>query len=471
MDVTPTLFMPGAGLLCLGSQFLLAFGVLIAMFLGMFRLPSGKFPRWIPIAVLLGAMAVAAALSLTLPPPVIMVPMLPPLIRVDGMGQAWQFLFCGGGLFLALSMKIEDEIPAALLLGSVLGMFFLAGASHLFMLFIGLEFMSLPAYLLVSRGSRRRPAAQEAAIKYFFAGGLAGALFLMGMALYYASARTLALSAVPASAAPLASAGLVLMGAASLFKIGAVPFHFWLPDVYEASAPELAGFLSTAMKAAACLLLMRLVALSPRGALALSLPLLGAATMLFGSFLALRQWRLQRLLAYSSISHAGSLILGVGAWAAQGASRERAAVVFFYLAAYLLMNNGAFLFLKASGLSTRGELRGYALRQPALAALFAVLLLALAGIPPTAGFLAKFFIFWEAIKAGLYVPVVLAGLASLVSLGYYLGLIRDMYLEESSGVPLPAAGSPYLVWICAVPVAVLGLAPWLVSAISRVLAL
>ena len=464
--MTATVLLPG--IISLGPQMILGSGVVLAMFFGMLRL-AAKFPRWLPIAILLSAAAMAASLAATLTPPAVTIAALPPLIRINGMSQAWQFLFFGGALFLACSMEMDDEIAVVLLLGSVLGMTLLACADHLFMLFIGLEFMSLPVYLLVARGWGRRPKAREAAVKYFFAGGLAGALFLMGMALFYAETKTLALSGV--SGVPLAEAGIALMGVSALFKIGAVPMHFWLPDVYEASAPELAGFLSTAMKSAGFLLLMRLVALSPHGPLALWLPAIGALTMLFGSFLALRQWCLQRLLAYSSISHAGYLILGVGAWAAQGAKPAAAAPVFFYLAAYLLMSNGAFLFLKVSGISTRGELSGYARCQPVLAALFAALLLALGGIPPTAGFLAKLFIFWEAIKAGLYVPAAAGALAALVALGYYLGLIRAMYLDDPTGAAPAVLNRGALVYLCAIPAAVLGVFPWLLSAISRVLAL
>ncbi len=414
----------------------------------------------------LGALC-AFALALTTVPAV----EAPGLIRVDGLSIGWQLLIFLAAVPFALLLRGEDEVPTALMLGSLLGMGLLASAGNLLMLFIGLEFMSLPAYLLVARGARRAPA-REAAMKYFFAGGTGGSLFLFGLALYYAAGRTLAFSA---STGPMAEAGLALMGVGALFKVGAFPFHFWLPDVYESADPELAGFLSTSMKAAAVLLLMRVAALSPHSGFVRCLPWVGGVTALFGALLALRQQRLQRLLAYSSISHAGNVILGVGAWAALGAVPGEASSIYYYLAAYLFMSNGAFLFLRQTGLRERCEVTGLSRRDAPGALLFAVLLLALGGIPPTAGFLAKLLIFWEAIKAAAYGPVILAGAAALASLGYYLGLVRQMYLDE----PLPAqAAAParpgdrfgsIILAACAAPAAVLGLAPWLIGVFSRLL--
>ena len=329
--------------------------------------------------------------------------------------------------------------------------------------------MSLPAYLLVSRGGKGA-VCLEAGLKYFFAGGAAGALFLMGLVLYYAGTKSLGLAG--ASGMP-GEAGVLLMGVAALFKLGAVPLHFWLPDVYEAAEPELAAFFSTSLKSAAALLLLRVTALAPTSAFAASLPAVGAVTMLAGSLMALRQQNLQRLLAYSSIAHAGNIILGVGAWAALGAEPSAASSVLFYLLAYLFMSNGVFAFVKVSGVSDRSGLKGLARREPALAALFSVLLLALAGVPPTGGFLAKLLIFWDAINARLYVPVVAAALAALIALGYYLALMRDMYFEESSGGESaePPARRTAILWACAVPALLLGLAPWILGYLSRVLSL
>jgi NADH-quinone oxidoreductase subunit N len=441
----------------LAPQAALAAGVLGALGLGLFRRPPALAVRILALAAPLAALF----LLKTAAPAA-----LPPLVFTDVKGLFWQLAIILGALPLAY-LASGDDVEAVLFLGSVLGMSLLAVAGNLPMLFVGLEFMSLPAYLLVARAGEGHGAKRlEAAVKYFFAGALSGALFLLGMALYYAQTRSLAPTLLPLG--PQGQAGVALMGAAALFKIGAVPLHWWLPDVYEAAAPEVAGFLSTAMKSAAVLFLMRITALAPDPVFAAALPGIGALTALVGSFLALRQERLQRLLAYSSLAHAGLLILGVGAWQALGRDAASASALLFYLAAYALLSNGAFLFIKASGVTTLQELRGYASRRPELAAAFAVLLFSLAGVPPNGGFVAKLLIFWQAVRASLAVPVVLAAASALVSLAYYLGLVRAMYFEEPAGAA-PAEGSSrarLTVLICALGALALGAAPLLLNGLT-----
>lgn len=382
---------------------------------------------------------------------------LPPLIAADSASLAWQSVILLGALPMALWLD-SDEARAALFLGSTLGMLLLALSANLLMLFVGLEFMSLPAYLLVARSSGPESRRFEAAVKYFFAGSTAGALYLLGLALWYAETRGFGVSVIMVSGR--AQAGLALMACAALFKLGAAPLHFWLPDAYEAADPELAGFFSTAMKSAAVLLLMRLCQLSPSAAFTAYLPAAGAFTALVGAVMALRQEKLARLLAYSSVSHAGFLILGVGAWSARGLASDGATALLFYLAAYAFMSNGAFAFLRASGCRTRAELAGYAGRSPWVAAGFAGLLFSLAGIPPTGGFFAKFLVLWQAVQAGLLGPAAFAAVSSLASLGFYLGLVRLMYFEEPAGAaPAPGRGAGLVVALAAGAV-LLGLAPW-----------
>lgn len=440
-------------------QAALAGGVLGALGLGLLRRPPASAVRAVallsPLAALFFLQSEHAAAAL-------------PLLSVDLKSLGWQLVIYAAALPLALRSS-GDDVEAALFLGAVLGMGLVAAAGNLPMLFIGLEFMSLPAYLLVARagtgGSGRR---LEAAIKYFFAGALAGGLFLLGMALYYSETRLLAPTSLPVG--PLAQAGVALMAAAALFKIGAVPLHWWLPDVYEAAAPEVTGFLSTAMKSAAVLFLMRVVQLVPDAGFAALLPWIGAVTSLFGAVMALRQERLARLLAYSSMAHAGLLVLGVGAWARLGKPPVAAAAILFYLGAYALMSNGTFGFLAAAGLRTRSQLKGYAKRRPELALAFAALLFGLGGVPPTGGFVAKLLVLWQAVVAGLAGPVVVAALAALVSLGYYLALVRDLYFEEPlEEVPAPAAApSRILVMACAFGSLALGAAPLLLKSVAGV---
>lgn len=441
----------------MAPQAALAAGVLGALGLGLFRRPPAAAARALAFAAPLAALI---ALSGAAPA------VFPPLLAVDLKSLAWQLVILLGALPLAV-MASGDDAEAALFLGSLLGMTLLAVSRALPMLFVALEFMSLPAYLLVARAGEGDGAKRlEAAVKYFFAGALSGGLFLLGMALYYADTRGLGPTTL--ALGPQGQAGVALMGTAALFKLGAVPLHWWLPDVYEASAPEVAGFLSTAMKAAAVLFLMRVVALAPHPAFASALPGLGALTALAGAFLALRQERLQRLLAYSSLAHAGLLILGVGAWEALGRGAAPASALLFYLGVYALLSNGAFLFLRASGVETRTELRGYAAKRPALAAAFAVLLFALGGVPPTGGFVAKLLVFWQAVSASLAVPVVLAAVSALVSLGYYLSLVRDMYFEDASGAA-PEGGcarAELTVLFCAAGALLLGAAPFLLKGLT-----
>ena len=430
----------------------LAAGTLGALGLGLLRRPSASLVRALTLAAPLAALWLIRS---TLPG------VLTPLVAADAKGLCWQVVILFGALPLAF-LSSGDDAEAALFLGSVLGMIVLAIAGNLLMLFIGLEFMSLPAYLLVARAGEGNGGLRlEAAVKYFFAGALAGALFLLGVALYYAQTRSLGPTSEPLGFQ--GQAGVALMAAGALFKIGAVPLHWWLPDVYSASAPEVAGFLATSMKAAAVLFLMRIVALAPDAAVASVLPGLGALTALVGALLALRQERLQRLLAYLSLSHAGLLIIGVGAWSALGRSPEAAAALLFYLGADALMSNGAFAFLKASGASTRRELRGGAARRPGLAAAFAILLFSLAGMPPTGGFVAELLIFWQAVHASLVAPIVLGATAALVALGVCLGLVRDLYFEEAAAAA-PAEGGArarVAVLVCALGATALGAAPLL----------
>jgi NADH-quinone oxidoreductase subunit N len=438
-------------------QACLAAGVVGSLGLGLLGRPRPLLARALVVLAPFAALLALRGLALDL---------IGPLVALDLKSVGWQMVVYAAALPLAFCAS-GDDVEAALFLGAVLGMSLLAIAGNLPMLFVGLEFMSLPAYLLVARaGTGERSRRLEAAVKYFFAGALAGALFLLGLALFYAETRGLGASSAPLGV--MGQAGVALMAAAALFKIGAVPLHWWLPDVYEAAAPEVAGFLSTSMKAAAVLFLVRVIQSAPNPAFASALPWLGAVTSLVGALYALRQRSLRRLLAYSSLSHAGLLILGVGAWAALGRDATALSAVLFYLAAYALMGNGVFAFVAATGLQTRDQLKGYASRRPGPAAAFLILLFALGGVPPTGGFVAKLLVFWQAVRAGLAGPVVLAALASLVSLGYYLGLARDMFFEEPEGAePAEPSGAPRLVLlVCALSALALGAAPLLLNGLT-----
>ncbi|MBI2387573.1 MAG: hypothetical protein HYV14_16425 [Elusimicrobia bacterium] len=442
----------------MAPQAALAAGVLGALSLGLMRRPSALALRALAVAAVAGAMLLAVCSAAD--------GYASAIVLSDSKSIGWQYLIYLGALPLALWLDGEDDVLVALFLGATLGMSLLAAASNLPMLFIALEFMSLPAYLLVAR-SRRGDRALEAAIKYFFAGGVAGALFMLGLSLYYADTRSLAAST---ALSPLGQAGAGLMAAAALFKLGAFPLNWWLPDAYDAAAPEVSGFLSTAMKSAAVLFLMRLCELAPEAGFSSFLPAVGAITALAGSVMALRQERLQRLFAYSSVANAGLLIIGVGAWAASGRSAEGVSALLFFLGAYAFMSNGTFSFLKFSGLETRTQLKGRGAAMPAAAAAFTVLLFSLGGIPPTGGFMAKLLLLWRAVDAELFWPAAAGAVSALISLAYYLGMTRDLWFEKADeSVSFRPDSGAALVVACAVGVVLLGAAPWLMSSLSGAL--
>lgn len=441
----------------MAPQAALAAGVLGALSLGLMRKPPALALRALAVASVAGAMLLAVCSASG--------GYASAIVLTDSKSIGWQYLIYLGALPLALWLDGEDDVLVALFLGATLGMSLLASASNLPMLFIALEFMSLPAYLLVAR-SRPGTRGLEAAIKYFFAGGVAGALFMLGLSLYYADTHSLAAST---DLSPLGQAGAGLMAAAALFKLGAFPLNWWLPDAYEAAAPEVSGFLSTAMKSAAVLFLMRLCELAPGAAFIIFLPAVGAVTALAGAVMALRQERLQRLFAFSSVSNAGLLILGVGAWAASGRSAEGVSALLFFLGAYAFMSNGTFAFIKHSGLETRAQLKGRGAAMPAAAAAFTILLFSLGGIPPTGGFMAKLLLLWRAVDADLFWPAAAGAVSALISLAYYLGMVRELWFEAPQGAePKPGPGAP-LVIACAVGVVLLGAAPWLMSSLSGAL--
>lgn len=440
----------------MGSQAVLATGVIGTLSLGLLRRPPALALR----ALALAAVGCAMLFAVWTPADAF----ASPILLCDAKTIGWLYLIGLGSLPLALWTRGDDDVFTALFLGSVLGMSLLAAAANLPMLFISLEFMSLPAYLLVAR-SRSGGRALEAALKYFFAGGIAGALFMLGLSLYYADTHSLAAST---ALSPLGQAGAALMAAAALFKLGAFPLNWWLPDVYEAAAPEVSGFLSTAMKSAAVLFLMRLCELAPQARFIGLLGAAGALTALVGAVMAVRQERLQRLLAYSSVSNAGLLIIGVAAWASQGRSAEGVSAIMFFLGAYAFMSNGAFAFVKHSGLETRSQLKGRGAAMPAAAAAFTILLFSLGGIPPTGGFIAKLLLLWRAVDAGLAWPAAIGALSALISLSYYLGMTRELWFDRadpSAPIPEPGPGAP-LVIACAVGIVLLAGAPWFMATLA-----
>jgi NADH-quinone oxidoreductase subunit N len=347
----------------------------------------------------------------------------------------------------------RDGIPAgeyyALLLFSIAGMVMIAMASDLLVIFVALEILSLAVYVLT--GIRRESAqGSEAAFKYFLLGAFSSAFFLYGIAFTFGITGSTSLADVAAVlAAPgagdnalvLVAIGLLLVGFA--FKISAVPFHMWTPDAYEGAPAVVTGFMSTAVKAAAFAAFARvfMFVFEPFSADWVGpIWVIAIATMILGTVVGVAQTNLKRMLAYSRIAHGGYLLGGLLA-----ANYGGRAAILFYLAAYAVTNVAAFGVIALLGTkdNPRDELTDYKglwYSRPALAALMTVCLLSLGGLPPTAGFIGKWYIFSAAVSEGYYGLAIVGMLTSVISVFFYLRVVVMMYMSDrEEGAAEPAA--------------------------------
>ena len=351
----------------------------------------------------------------------------------------------------------------ALLFFSALGMMFMASAGDLITLYLGLEMATLSLYVLCSF-AKDSPRSGEAGLKYIILGATASAVYLYGSSLIYGVAGTTQFRVVGATiswfgVAPGLIVGGIFVLAAFGFKIAAVPFHMWAPDVYQGAPTPVTGFLATASKAAGFAALVRVFLgpmLDASSAWLIFVVALSALSMAVGNLLALSQTDIKRMLAYSGIAQAGYALVGVAATSAVGTMATA-----FFLFQYLFTNLGAFLVVTAVG-STEGndQISGYnglSRRSPVLAAGLLVLLLSLGGIPPMAGFWAKLFVFWAAVNRGLYGLVFIGVLTSVMSLYYYLQVARAMYIEAPGEKPSVRLTPPIAAAIIICVLAVIGL--------------
>ncbi|MGW6570971.1 NADH-quinone oxidoreductase subunit NuoN [Streptomyces sp. NPDC054945] len=374
-----------------------------------------------------------------------------------------------------------EVFPLALF--AIAGMLIFPAANDLLTLFVALEVFSLPLYLLCALARRQRLMSQEAAVKYFLLGAFSSAFLLFGIALLYGYAGSVSYAVIadvvdgtvakidPALASTMGNDALLLIGGALiltglLFKVGAVPFHMWTPDVYQGAPTPITGFMAAATKVAAFGALLRLLYVVLPGLRWDWRPVMWAiaiVTMLAGAVIAVTQTDVKRLLAYSSIAHAGFILAGVIATSAQGVQS-----VLFYLAAYSFVTIGAFavvtLVRDAGGEATHlSKWAGLGRRSPLTAAVFAVFLLAFAGIPLTSGFTGKFAVFKAAAESGAGVLVVIGVLSSAIAAFFYIRVIVLMFFSEpKADGPTVAVPSPLTMTTIAVGVAVtlvLGLAP------------
>ncbi|GAA3416750.1 NADH-quinone oxidoreductase subunit NuoN [Streptosporangium vulgare] len=364
-----------------------------------------------------------------------------------------------------------------LLLFSVGGMLLFASANDLLIMFVGLEVMSLPLYLLCGLARRRRLLSQEASVKYFLLGAFSSAFFLYGMALIYGYAGSVDLRAISASLSAVSGQetllliGTAMLGIGLLFKIGAAPFQAWKPDVYQGAPTAVTALMASTVLVAAFGAVLRVFWVALGGLEWNWKPVMwGVAilTMIVGAILAITQTEIKRMLAYSSIAHAGFLLTGIVAVGAAEQNAQALSAILFYLAAYGFTTVGAFAvvtMVRDAG-GEAGHLSrwaGLGKRSPVLAGIFALFLLAFAGIPLTSGFFGKYAVFSAAV-AGDALPLVVVGVvSSAIAAFFYVRVIVLMFFSEPSAdgpsIAAPTVGTSAVVALAAAATVVLGIFP------------
>ncbi|MGH2513672.1 MAG: NADH-quinone oxidoreductase subunit N, partial [Candidatus Limnocylindrales bacterium] len=373
---------------------------------------------------------------------------------------------------------------AAVLLFALSGVMLISASGDLLILFLGLELMVLPGYLLVAF-AKRDALSTEGAIKYFLLGSFSSAIFLFGLAFVWGLTGTTkidgvatALTAIGSGSTPLGpglAMGLAFMTTGVAFKIAAVPFHYWTPDAYQGSPTPVTGYLSVVPKVGAFALILRLFvgALGPIHAdWDIVIVLLAVATMTMGNLVALTQDSVKRMLAYSSIAHTGYMLVGLAAWSSPNSRIEGLEGLLYYGAAYASMNLGAFAVVAAiqrrTGISSQLEnFAGLGRRQPFLAVMMTLFLLSLVGIPPTTGFFAKAYVILAAVQAGgpAGILAVITVLNAAFGAFYYLRVIVYMFMRDSTRQPAPIVVGRLMrtgLIISAILTIVLGLVPGLI---------
>ena len=333
------------------------------------------------------------------------------------------------------------EFPILMLLAAV-GMMLMVSATSLMTLYLGLELMSLSIYVLAAFARDERRSA-EAGLKYFVLGALASGLLLYGVSLVYGFSGSMSFAEIgramadPKTASPGLTVGIVFIVTGLAFKVSAVPFHMWTPDVYEGAPTPVTAFMGTAPKVAAIVLLVRLLS-DPFGALLGQwqqlIVLVSIASMVLGSLAAIGQRNIKRLMAYSSIGHMGYALIGLAAGTGAGVRG-----VLIYMLTYVFMNAGTFaciIAMRRQGRNVEGvsDLSGLGRTDPAMALAIAIFMFSMAGIPPFSGFWGKYFIFTAAVQQGMWLLAVIGVLTSVIGAFYYIRIIKVMYFDE----PAPA---------------------------------
>lgn len=449
-------------------------GTAVAVMMWALFLPPGRhlILRWLAAAGIAVALWETVALGATPAPAfagMYVRDSLTEVLQVTALVTAMLALWISGEYVVRTRLDAGEYY--ALVLVAALGAMIMAASSDLLMLFLGLETLSIPLYVLAAF-ARTDPRSQEAGLKYFLLGAFSTAFFLYGIALLFGAAGSTQLTALAEHArAPKAifQAGVALLTIGLAFKAAVVPFHFWAPDVYEGAPLPVTAYMSVIAKVGAFAALLRVfvVALAVQAAeWTAVLAVASMLTMIVGNLAALRQTSIKRLLAYSSIAHAGFILAGIVA-----GSRAGASAVAFYLLAYAFMTLGAFgtvLMLERKGQEADQivDLTGLAWRAPALGGAMALFMVSLAGLPPTGGFLAKFYVFTAALDAGQVGVAVVGVLTSVVSAYYYLRVAYTMFTGQP-GADVRFAGGRWVtaaLVVAAAGVLALGLFPAPVTA-------
>ncbi|HVK37910.1 MAG TPA: NADH-quinone oxidoreductase subunit N [Candidatus Kapabacteria bacterium] len=381
------------------------------------------------------------------------------MIRTGGAANVFDLIFCGAGIMTVLLARdyltrvggMFDEFYTLMMM-SIVGMMLMAHASDFMVLFVGLEIMSICFYVMAGLTRGELPS-NEASLKYFLLGAFASGFLLYGIALVYGALGTTAYADMPTNIVrsqfpTLLWAGVALLIVGLAFKVAAFPFHQWAPDVYTGAPTVVTSFMSTAGKAGAFagfvgFMLPMLTSGAPGVEQARTvLALIAAGSMLIGNLTAIAQTNVKRMLAYSSIAHAGYLMIGLAAGNQTGATG-----ILYYLGAYLFMQLGAFAVVgmlerEHGGNLSIDDYRGLGRRRPGMAIIMALFMFSLVGLPPFAGFFGKYYLFMAAIRADMLWLTIVGVISSVISAWFYLGLIVTMYFREpETDAAMPAVGT------------------------------
>lgn len=403
---------------------------------------------------------------------------------IDSYGNFFKLLFLSAALLVFfMAARYTDLFGQrrsewySFMLFATVGMIVMACSGDLITLYIGLELMTISFYILAAYLLNDSLSA-EAGLKYLILGALSSAVLLFGMSLVYAASGSTVYTNIYAAlksspvVQPLLIAGIILMMAGFAFKVAAVPFHMWAPDIYQGAPTPVTAYLAVGSKAAAFAALLRVFILAlplQQFNWALVLAILAAVTIVVGNLIALAQTNVKRLLAYSSIAQAGYILAGAAAANSYGLKG-----VLFYALLYVFSNLGAFAVttlveLQSDGSSDLEAFSGLGSRSPMLAAVMTVCLLSLAGIPPLAGFAGKFYLFSGAVQAGYLWLAFIGLIMSMVSVYYYLNVARVMYIGDKAGEEAVAVGpaARLALWVCLAGTVFIGIYPGPLSQLAE----